>query len=280
MSMNWRQSANRPAAVARVADINRYVVQHSGGIEAPIDTFYGAVAGILRAANPTFLTTNPSMGALMLVGWVSATENYLRDILAGVIRLCPCAQVEAAQQTISLGTVIWHGGLPPERGAFEHLSFASADNIRQTCRKFADYEVKKNSPIDALLKEFDGICELRHSIVHAGSVMAGRNAVRLQIGGRPKALRVSIGFAELQEAGDICTTLVVGFNGALFELLAKRWATDWRSRPSWDSAKADRRFLSIWHLFHSKVDTQQGTVPRAMGPVRCRNLVKREFGLS
>jgi hypothetical protein len=280
LSVDWRLTTNRAAGVARIADIERYVAHQSWKTRAPIDAFYGTVTAIVKAAEPVFLAQNPSIGALMLVGWVSATENYLRDVLARIIQICPCAQEQAAQQVISLGTVIWHEGIIPERGAFDHISFASADNVRQTCRRFVDYELQKNGPVDAALKEFDGVCELRHAIVHSGAIVAGKNAIKLQLRGRKGQLEVRVGFSELQEAGEICTTLVVSLNSALFEMLVERWAREWRQRRGWDPAEADRLFLDVWRMFRSETDQSQGTIPHAIGPAKCRNLVKRRFGLT
>jgi hypothetical protein len=277
---DWKKSVSRAAGAARIADIEKYLSLRAAGDVAPVDAFYTNFAAIVKAAEPAFLAQHPSIGPLMLVGCVSATENYVRDVLAQVIHICPTAQEHAAAQTVSLGTVLWHGGVIPERGVFDHLSFASADGIRQSCKKFLGYEIKKNSPLDAALVEFDNVCELRHAIVHAGAVVAGKNALRLEISAREGLVEVRVGFDELQEAGGICSTLVAAMNSELFQLLAERWAIEWRKKKTWNPAKADQRFLDVWKLFRSDIDLQQNAIPAAHGPVRCRNLVKKHFKLT
>jgi hypothetical protein len=88
---------------------------------------------------------------------VSTTENYFRDLFTRVIRLCPVAKAASADQTVKLGSVVWHGGQDAERGAFEHISFAGAENLITTSKKFLGYSLKRTQ----LVEEFDKVCELR-----------------------------------------------------------------------------------------------------------------------
>ncbi len=63
----------------------------SSVIDSPIDAFYATTQDILNVANPDFLQQHPSMGTLLLVGLISASENYFRDLFARIIRICPIA---------------------------------------------------------------------------------------------------------------------------------------------------------------------------------------------
>lgn len=278
--MNWRQSIIRSSGSARVADISKYVTRVPPSKISPIDIFFNSTMDILRAASPSLFTNHPALGPLMLVGFVSATENYFRDVFARIISICPIAQESAAQQMISLGTVLWHGGQLPERGAFEHISFTSSENVKTTAKRFLDYEVRRNTPIDAALSEFEKICELRHGVVHSGSVLAGKNALKLQLAKTTSASsRIAVGFSELQECADICTTLAVVVNHELFSLIVERWATHWRRRASWNPAQANAKFSSIWSMFLSQLDYSNSLIPVPMGMRKCRSLVCTEFRL-
>jgi hypothetical protein len=276
MSTDWRSALSRPAAPARIADISRYVAGPARLSNSAIDSFFEASTTILRAADPTFLNTHAAMGPLMLVGLVSATENYFRDVFAAVLSFCPVAQAASSTQTVNLGTVMWHAGRVPERGAFERLSFASAENIQNTSKNFLAYSFTSRGATDASLKEFDRVCELRHGIVHSGGVLAGKNALKLQVMAPPLS-RCSVGFAELQEGAAVCTTLVVAANAELFGAMCKRWAIEWRQHRSWDPTKKRQRFRAIWTAFRSEYDLEGGLVTNPIGPVRCRNLVQKEF---
>jgi hypothetical protein len=88
--MTWQQSVNQAVGVARLGDINDFVKEAPPIAEAPIDTFYSASQDILMVGTPAFLSAHPSMGPLLLVGLVSATENYFRDIFTRVIQVPSC----------------------------------------------------------------------------------------------------------------------------------------------------------------------------------------------
>jgi hypothetical protein len=267
--MSWRDSISQSVGPAAIADIQQYVTAAIGHADSPIDTFYKASRELLTVGTPTFLTANRTMGALFLVGIVSITENYFRDIFSRIIRLCPIARAVSADQNVKLGSVVWHGGEDAERGAFEHISFASGENLIGTGKKFLDYRIRRTS----VVQEFDKVCELRHGIVHSSSVLAGKNATRLHLAAASAPLRILVGFAQLQECAAICNSLVVSVNQELFVELARRWSKEWPKNPSWDPRQRHAAFRSIWEAFYSGVDAANGTIPHALTLVRCRNKV-------
>ncbi len=179
------------------------------------------------------------------------------------------AQAASSDQAIKLGSVIWHREGQVERGAFEHISFAEADSIKSTCRKFLKYELKKSGITSELLQEFGKICELRHGIVHSNSFLAGKNAIKLEIPNEAPThtLKIMMGYEQLQECGLICTMLIASFNTEMFEEMAKRWAVDWPKLPSWNPAKANTLFKQIWLSFYSKVDEQDKKLLSALAKV-------------
>jgi hypothetical protein len=274
---DWRLCANRPAAAVRIANIEAYVQGAPRHDAAPIDWYFTTTTTMLQAAQPSLLAAHPAIGALLMVGFVSATENYFRDVFARIVAVCPIAQEVAGQEKISLGTVIWHRGKVPERGAFEHLSFTSAENVRTTAKKFAAHELQKNGALEAALVEFEKICELRHGVVHSGGVVAGKNALRLQLRRAVPESTIAVGFAELQECADVCSTVVASANAELFASLMRRWALDWRRHQSWDATKANARFRELWRVFHSTFDAKNKQIPVVVSARKCQDLVRSEF---
>lgn len=270
--MSWRDSVSQTAPAATIADVQQYIALGAVAPESPLDAFYRASQDIVKVATPAFLTANPAMGPLLLVGLVSVTENYFRDLFTKLIRLCPVARAKCADQSIQLGSVIWHGGLDAERGAFEHISFADAKRVVSTTEKFLDYKLKASS----ILAEFDKVCELRHGIVHSSAVLAGKNAIRLQIASAAGTLRIVVPFAQLQEAASVCTSLVVSINRELFVEMARRWAKEWPKRPSWDPAMSHSLFKSVWTIFHSAIDEANATIPSPMTLMRCKHRVSAD----
>jgi hypothetical protein len=164
MSTSWDNSVNQVSGANRITNINSYVDELRLE-ETPIDLFYKNTRDIIQVATPTFLNSHPSIGSLFLVGIVSATENYFRDIFARLISFCPISKSCASNQSINLGSVVWHGGVNVERGAFEHISLAGSDSIIKTCKNFTKYDIKKGMALYSVLEEYDKVCELRHGIV-------------------------------------------------------------------------------------------------------------------
>jgi hypothetical protein len=267
--MSWRDSTAQLLGPACIRDVNDYVTHATPSAISAIDAFYLASQDILKAGTPTLLTSHPTIGTLLLVGLVSVTENYFRDLFSCIVKTCPIAKAAAADQSVKLGSVIWHGTGGAIRAAFEHISFASAENLISTCKKYIGYSLRRTSVID----EFERVCELRHAIAHSSSYIAGKNAVRLHVTPHSTRLRVKVGFAELQECAAICTSLVVSLNRELFIELARRWAKEWPLKPSWDPSQRHSCFMSIWHGFHSTIDDDNGLIADRMSAIKCRNRV-------
>ncbi|MEK8020863.1 MAG: hypothetical protein VSS75_028670 [Candidatus Parabeggiatoa sp.] len=279
MSENWREAVNQSINTAKIDDINQYVIPSSSLIESPIDAFYATTQEILNVGQPDFLHQHPAMGTLLLVGLISSIENYFRDLFARIIRICPIAQAASSDQAIKLGSVIWHREGQVERSAFEHISFADADTIKNTCKKVLKYDLKKSDLTNELLQEFGKICELRHGIVHANSFLPGKNAIKLEMSNNApnQALKITVGYEQLQECSLISTMLIASFNTELFEEMAKRWAVDWPKLPSWDPARANALFKKIWDAFYSKRDQQNCSISTSLTMQQCRNRIKKEF---
>lgn len=275
---SWENSVNRISGSATINNINDYIkqVNHS---DSPIDIFYSNTMDIIRVANPTFLEEHSTMGPLLLVGLVSATENFFRDILSKIILLCPIAKSCASDQVINLGSVVWHNGQNVGRGAFEHISFANSDAIAKAFRSFIKYEINSKAHLKTVLEAFDKVCELRHGIVHSNSIIAGKNALKLGLQPTGQAMKISIGYNELQECASVCTTVVTTFNAECFTELVRRWAVEWRRYGVIEDSHRNELFKKIWNCFYSKFDSQNNLIRDKLTLIKCRNIVRRHFNI-
>lgn len=280
MSDKWMHSVNQIVGTTKINDINNYVECCDFKYESPIDKFYSSTFEVLKVGTPEFFKENQKLASLFVVGLVSAAENYFRDILSSIIRICPLAQRTASEQSINLGSVVWHGFGQVERGAFEHLSFADQEIIKKTCNKFIDFAINDNSPIDIILREFDKVCELRHGIVHSSSVLPGKNAVKLQIPGDRGPISIKIEFQQLQECALICNSLVATFNCFLFKEMCRRWAIVWPKENTWVDSKKKEKFIFIWKTFFSKIDNDRHNIPFSISRTKCRNLIMKQFNIT
>lgn len=276
MPSSWKNAVNQSFGTVRI-NINNFVLGQPLVEKSPIDIFYEKTRPVVTMASPTLFHNNDWIGAYLLIAIISETENYFRGILSKVIKICFISQKNAANHNINFGSVIWHPSDEVERGAFEGFSFASSDNIISNTKKYVGIDIKND--LNDILGEFDKLCELRHGIVHAGRVLAGKNAIKLGLPSRNDNSMVIVQYPELQAAIDVCTTLVTSYNKHLFCAMAKRWAEDWRSMPAWSPSKENEYFKSIWKIFRSVNDETSGTITFPGTWIKCKNEVKKAFDI-
>lgn len=277
--MNWQDSVNQKLGSARISDIASYIqLSHLPENHSPIDKFYSSTQGLLRISTPAFFESNSLIGPLILVGFVSATEDYFREIFSQLMHICPIAQTKFTDKKINMATALWYEKSSLARGAFEDYSFASAESIIKTCSAFLGHEFICAKNEDSIFVEFDKICELRHCIVHCNSTIAGKNAIKLGLkNDKNRAMDISIDYQRIQECGLICTCLVTSVNAELFELIVKRWVKDWPKMASWDPKNENALFKKIWSLFYSKKDSQNNSIDCVLSMTKCKNLAKISF---
>lgn len=270
---DWKQAVSANASTVTLRDITNYISSCSV-YKSPIDEFYTDRNQLLTAITPAYAAASPAVMPLILVGLISLTENYFRGVLAGALCLCPMAKEKSANKTLNLATA-WFGYGELEKGAFENTSFSDADTVRKNFTNLLAYNITPSSQISTPLNEFDRLCELRHAIVHSAGLLAGKNAVKLQLSNSRNSVKVTVGFAELQEAADICTALVCAVNLEIFVHLSKRWHNDWPRTPAYRGHDLNKLFKRIWDLFHSTIDSANNVSIGMTTQVKARNLIIR-----
>ncbi|HQS67487.1 MAG TPA: hypothetical protein PLM93_09930 [Sulfuricurvum sp.] len=269
--LDWKQTVSAPATTVNIGNIASYVCT-SIPSSSPIDNFYNERNKLLSAVSPTYATSHPTVIPLILVGMISITENYFRELLAGIITLCPVAKEKSSSKALNLAT-IWFGYSQMEKGAFENISFSDVDAVKKAFQSFIGYEIKPSNQLIAPLNEFGKLCELRHAIVHSASILAGKNAIKLQLPGSGNPVRVQVGFSELQEAAEVCTSLICAVNLDLFELLSRRWLFEWPGTPAYIGQDMNQLFRKVWNLFYSNFDATNGLISQPLTYVKTKNLI-------
>lgn len=259
--MSWQNSVCMSIGRVSCPDVNSLVSTISKNNSSAIDQFYAATTPTLTKIDPTFLANyGDDIAGLLFVGLISATENYFRDILGFVLTICPCARANAADEKVQLGSLLWAEDSLQNRSAFEFIAFSNSKNIKETISRFACHPIRQAGTLEAILKEYDKLCELRHAVVHSGQMVAGKNAIKLGIRPTKKLLKVRMKYADLQSAGSICTALVQAANIELFEVLISRWAKDWRLLASWDHSQEISLLRRLRAGFLSKRDFDNKTI--------------------
>jgi hypothetical protein len=275
--MDWKKLISQSVGQEQLGNLTDFVQNKTSSNNSPIDDFYNEARTILALSSPAMSSTEWH-GSMYAVAIISITENYFRSILGKMINICPQSQKKAAGNSINFGSILWHPNESIERGAFEHVSFSESKKIIEITRKYIGTELNGTDLIP-ILNEFNKVCEFRHGIVHSSRILAGKNALILDLPSSNSEQFITIGYGQLQNITSICTTLVVSYNQKLFEEMAHRWATAWR-KPTWTTEIENEKFKKIWKIFHSKVDKANNTIPETGTWIKCKNLIKSEYQLS
>jgi len=270
---DWKKSVSACASTVTIRNISNYV-EAFGDSNSPIDSFYGGRNELLRSISPSYAIANPSIPPLVLVGLISLTENYFREILAGVICICPKAKQKSANKSVNLATA-WFGFGEMEKGAFENTSFSDPKTVKKNLNDLTGVNVSNSNQISTPLEEFGRLCELRHAIVHSAGLLAGKNAVKLELPNSRNSTKVKIGYSEIQEAAEICTALVCAVNLELFINTSAKWLNEWPRTPAYRGQNSNALFKKVWILFYSHFDGSNGLITGSLTQIKAKNQIVR-----
>lgn len=245
---------------------------------APIDMYRRSVRSLLSYGDSSTLNATPFLGRLLVLGLVSAAEGYFRGVLSACIEMCPVAQAGASAKQIHLGGLLWHGKTGFSRSAFEHTSLSSASDLKKVFRDYLSFELDDRT-FKSMLEEFETVCQIRHGIVHGDGLLPGRNAVLLDVPRFTTPVRITVGYAELQEIAAVVTSLVATVNRQLFSEMCARWAIKWRNRADWAPETEDKRFGEIWSAFHSREEARTRRGRSQLTRARCMAEVRAEHSI-
>ncbi|WP_127507420.1 hypothetical protein [Paenibacillus humicus] len=235
-------------------EYSRFFVTEKTKNLSPIDTFYNECTELVKMTEPSMLNENPSLSRLLVLGFVSAVEKYLRSIFCEVIYLCPHAKKKSSEQKIKLGSIDYYGLKKAAEGIFEENSFASSKEIRSLSSSLLGFTINQGTSLDAALKEFNKVCHLRHCAVHGAGKLNAHNAKELGITddlNEDEHKNLLADSNALQDALKICFSFVRAFNQALFENAIKSWVGN-VIKGGWHSEKVI--FGGLIQAFWSAVD--------------------------
>lgn len=278
--MNWQDSVCMSIGVSQCPNVGDFVEEGDAPKASPIDVFYKSITDIVTKADPVFfMNYGEDIAGLLFVGLISATENYFRDVLGATLSLCPISQAYSSDEKVQLGSLLWGPRNLYNRSAFEFMAFSNAKNVKETFQKFTKHTIAQHGLWNAMLDEYDKLCEFRHAVVHSGHLIAGKNAVKLKLKPTKKVLKFKITYALLQSSARVCTSFVQAANNELFEMLVKRWADDWRKLPSW-SIENESDIKKIYAAFLSNRDNKNKSISNKMSFSDFEAKVRASYGIS
>jgi len=216
-----------------------------------IDDYYEHRTTLLQNSLPTSGQPNPTLLQALLLGVVSSTEFFFRDLLSRMVRICPIARKVSSGQTLSLGSVHYCGSQRLGFGLMENTSFCDPKSLSQATKKYLDWTFGETTSVGVAVKEFGTVCQIRHALVHSRGYLADRNAreLGLELTEFHELALTASGFQELLAA---CDNVVRAYNRFVFEKTIERWVTVGILIGEWSHDKTD--WSSLWSCCYSRFD--------------------------
>ncbi|WP_433802554.1 hypothetical protein [Actinomycetospora sp. CA-084318] len=240
---------NAPATTMNL-DCSSACTRHSSSV-SPIDALIEDVRSTLVLGQPEDLSSNESLGRLLILSLVTSVEGYFRELLFQLTRVCPIAADKIADDEIPLGALSFYGTHDAARGLFERVSFSSAGEIRRQTKAVAGVSWKESDSLGVAIENFDKVCHMRHAAVHSKGLLSRGNARALgvQDAGR---VQLSIKVSHLQDAASVCLSLVREYNQTVYRATIGRWRDQQILCGDWKKDKEN--FEAVYRLFRSRED--------------------------
>ncbi|HFK5554876.1 TPA: hypothetical protein ACGZ9Q_002949 [Elizabethkingia anophelis] len=197
----------------------------------------------------------PTVYNLILLGYISAIESYVREIIRKIIIIDKEAKKCCEIEEISYGAALnYPQHLLPEV-ILEKASFASKKNIVDAFKKFLG--LQGHQPVELLntLDEFEKICHFRHCIVHRFGKLGSQNAIKFGLDSHSNLIEkpLHLDVSTIFNLSIICTNTVLVINKYLYNKILERTASIDKKMWSWDLRKDKVVFKEYYNLFYSNL---------------------------
>jgi hypothetical protein len=224
-----RLTFNHPARTIPVQWSNFLAPQPPAGQDlSAIDEFYTTHRGLnvlAGFASGEVLQKNlrPLMADQVLLGYVSATEQFLRRLMASTVRLCPHTRARVAAQQIPFSAIDYYHAEEIEHALMERVSFSEPGKVAAALSQRLGVQVLRSSSLERAILEFERLCQLRHALVHSRGVINSSNAQGFDLPASRSQFTVSASEVELQAAAGVCIDLVREVNDATAKSVLWCW---------------------------------------------------------
>lgn len=239
---------------------------------SPIDQFIQNT----NALNRLYLGSEelPSeMGALFLLGYVSAVESYFRALFRGLINIDEFAGRLAEPLGVPFGAALHLDKKMLPEAVIEEYSFASAKNVKDAIRDLGGIKGNLPNEVEIVLREFQKVCEMRHCCVHRFGRLGAKNAIRLGLITRRDLLEkpLKLDSASLEQIGFLLRGFTKVVNNFVFASLMERsvsnrvdnqWRAPYSTEWKWEWRLDKSRFMRYYALFSSSRDAVPSPAPR------------------
>lgn len=203
------------------------------------------------------------LGMLLILGYVSAVEGFLRALIRRIVMIDPFSQVHCESVTLTYAAARHQPKELLPEAILEEVVFSSSKHVLSNFSKFLDWNLRTNKSIEDLLSRYNAVCELRHCCVHRFGKLGAKNAVELGLESHKAYIEkpIFLGHSSLVSIVDLLFTLVKSINNEAFRFVLERAATcavkgrdAAEFKWTWNMNKDRKRFLSYYRVFASEKD--------------------------
>jgi hypothetical protein len=198
----------------------------------------------------------PDLGILLLLGYVSAVEGYMRGLLRELINVDPLSKQMCEKLQLTYAAAMHHEEEALADALLEETVFASSAAIPAALEKFLGIR-KLSLGTRGLIEQYGQICQLRHCCVHRFGKLGTKNAVELGMQAHSAFLEKSVIVTKtrIAEIADLMFALIKSVNNEVFGLILGRTVVaDAAPSWTWNKAKDRARFQLYYRVFASSSD--------------------------
>lgn len=205
---------------------------------------------------------NSKLMNLLLLGYISSVEAYVRKLLRDLINIDVFVRQECELKTISFGATYYQSKEMLPESLMEGVSFAKSENIIRKCNELLGLSIQpsRGSRLDIAMNEYNSICQLRHCIIHRFGKIGVNNVMELGLHDESfkecieKPLKLE--FSKIQKISKVTTNLVRELNQQIWEKIMVRLQNSDADIWTWDfrtDKKIFRKYAAIF--FETKTFT-------------------------
>jgi len=239
------------AEITNDLDCKQFFIETSPSQRNPIDQFYNVCTEYVKLTKPEIFCDFPDLSRLLLMGFVSAVEEYLRGIFSEILSVCPMSKEHASEKMIRFGAIEYYSNSKIAIGLFDSSSFASSSEIIKRTRELLGVDINSDPSVKAALDEFEKVCHLRHCAIHGGGILNGHNAKELSLEKSYVNRLLRFDITAIQECLSVCYSFVRAFNSFISKKILSRLMGQ-VIKGYWDIEKD--LFKSLIDVFYSKED--------------------------
>lgn len=189
----------------------------------------------------------PELGAVLLLGYVSAVESYMRGVIRGLVHIDEHTGNLAAPKQLSYFAASNHDPKLLPEALFDSVSFSGAWNVSTTLKEFCGISGMGGGNCPKELKpafdKFSDICQLRHCCVHRFGLLGAGNAHKLRVDRSLIEKPLALTLDALEDISTILEKFVLSLNSYIYRDVLERSFT--RSKTI-TTDEAERQYKKEW----------------------------------